>query len=103
MISAADAASWWPPQPPVVAAGVALVGVMLTLWQKWSNDRRDAWWQRVEWALDKVTDQGATESVRTIGLVAVRHLQESRLATDTDRRMLDQIADEILRAWRAGP
>jgi len=103
VISAVDLGAFWPLQPPVVAASLALIGVMCTLWQKWRNDRRDAWWKRVEWALDKATDSDSRESVRCIGLVAVRHLQDSSLATTTDRMMLDQIADEILRAWRAGP
>jgi hypothetical protein len=91
----------WTGWVPVIAASVGLIGVLVTLTQKWRNDRRDAWWKRTQWALDKATAQEADESTRVIGLTALRYLQVSSLATDADREMLDEVADEILRTWRS--
>ncbi|MCV2489897.1 hypothetical protein OF117_11035 [Geodermatophilus sp. YIM 151500] len=45
---------WLTPQlATLMAALVALVGVGVTVLQKWRSDRRDAWWQRAQWAIDK--------------------------------------------------
>jgi hypothetical protein len=45
---------WLTPQlATLIAALVALVGVGVTVVQRWRADRRDAWWARAQWAIDK--------------------------------------------------
>lgn len=92
--------SSWSAWIPLLAAVVGFVGVLLALMQKWRNDLRDAWWKRTQWALDKTMDASADTGARVIGLTALRYMQRSDLATDSDREMLDKVADEILRGWQ---
>jgi hypothetical protein len=87
---------------PVLGALIAVTGVLITLSQKWRNDRRDAWWKRTQWALDKLIEPDASESTKAIGLIALTYLVATPLATDSDRRMLSDIADEILH-WSQRP
>lgn len=94
-VSAAPDPGMW---VPVVGALVALAGVLLTLAQKWRNDRRDAWWKRTQWALDKLMDANGDEEARAIALTALQYLQKTPLATDSDRELLDDVATQIL-SW----
>ena len=81
----------------LIVAGIALLGTAATVAQKRLTDRRDAWWGRTQWALEHIlADQGDDDTERTIGLVVLTALQDSRLATDEERGMLEQVADALL-------
>jgi len=51
------------------AAALAFAAAMLTLRQKAANDRRDAWWKRAQWAIDKSFSDVADE--REVGVNAM--------------------------------
>jgi hypothetical protein len=80
----------------LIVAGVALLGTGATVVQKRLADRRDAWWGRTQWALERILAQDSDETSRTVGLVMLIALQGSRLATDEERDMLEQVADTLL-------
>jgi hypothetical protein len=83
------------PWATLIAASVALIGVGITVWQKWRADRRDAWWKRAEWAIDKsLSDDAAHREIgsETMGIL----VNEPFGGSDTDVRVL-KIA--LLRAW----
>ena len=69
------------------------MGVVLGVWQKWRADRRDQWWKRTQWAMERLD---ASEEARTIALVMLWRLADSRLASREDQRMLDDVADVVL-------
>jgi len=89
----------------LIVAGIALVGTAATVIQKRRTDRRDAWWGRAQWALEHIiAAQGPDDTERTIGLVLLISLQSSHLASDEERKMLEEVADAILAtARRPGP
>jgi hypothetical protein len=81
----------------LIVAGTALLGTAATVGQKRLADRRDAWWGRTQWALERIFEpQGNDDTERVIGLVMLTALQGSRLATDEERDMLEQVADALL-------
>lgn len=81
----------------LIVAGIALLGTAVTVGQKRLADRRDAWWARTQWALEHVlTPQDDGDTERTVGLLMLITLQGSRLATDEERDMLEQVADALL-------
>jgi steroid 5-alpha reductase family enzyme len=81
----------------LVVAGLALLGTAATVAQKRFTDRRDAWWARTQWALERIlAAQSDDDTERTIGLAILTALQGSRLATDEERRMLEEVADVLL-------
>jgi hypothetical protein len=81
----------------LIVAGIALLGTAVTVGQKRFADRRDAWWSRTQWALERnLTAQGDDDTERTIGLAILAALQGSRLATSEERDMLEQVADALL-------
>jgi steroid 5-alpha reductase family enzyme len=82
----------------LIVAGIALLGTAVTVIQKRYADRRDAWWGRTQWALDHVLAVQGNDTERTVGLVMLTALQSSRLATDEERDMLEQVADALLPA-----
>lgn len=88
----------------LIVAGIALLGTAATVIQKLRTDRRDAWWGRTQWALERIiAAQDPDETERTIGLVLLITLQASHLASNEERKMLEQVADAILvTAPRAG-
>jgi hypothetical protein len=78
-------------------AGVALLGTAATVIQKRFTDRRDAWWTRTQWALERVIAiPSPDDTERTLGLVMLTRLQESRLASNEERKMLGEVAGAIL-------
>src|SRR3954447_19759911 len=87
---------------PVVAAAITaavalLVGVG-TVWQKWRSDRRDAWWKRAQWAIDKSLSR--RPRVQSIGLLSMEIFSRDRAVTDLDVRVLKlavQRAKNVLR------
>lgn len=79
----------------LIVAGVALVGTAITVVQKRYTDRRDAWWDRTQWAL-KCVVASQDDVKRTVGLAMLAALQSSHLAADSDRRMIEDVADAVL-------
>ena len=74
----------------LVVGVVAFVGVVLGVRQRWRADRRDQWWKRTQWAIERLGEGG---EARIIGLVILWRLVDSRLATGDDQRMLEDVAD----------
>ncbi len=58
----------------VGAAALTFAAAMLTLRQKAANDRRDAWWKRAQWAINKSFSDVADE--REVGVNAMDVLME---------------------------
>ena len=86
-----------------IVAAIALLGTAATIIQKRFADRRDAWWGRTQWALEHIlASQDNDETDRVVGLVVLTALQGSRLATDEERDMLEQVADALLPSAPAG-
>lgn len=82
----------------LIVAAIALVGTAVTVVQKRVSDRRDAWWGRTQWALERILAAQDDDTMRTVGLVMLVALQGSPLATDEERVMLERVADELLPA-----
>jgi hypothetical protein len=81
----------------LIVAGIALLGTAATVTQKRLADRRDAWWARTQWALERIIAAEDDDDIqRTMALVMLTALQSSRLATDEERHMLDKVADVML-------
>jgi len=80
----------------LIVAGIALIGTAATVVQKRLTDRRDAWWARTQWALERILDEDSDDTSRTVALVMLTTLQGSRLATAEERDMLEQVADALL-------
>lgn len=69
-----------------LSAGLlAFVGVMLGVAQKWRADRREHWWLRTQWALERLEHP---PPARDIGIVVLGHQLKSHLATADDVRLL---------------
>jgi hypothetical protein len=86
----------------LIVAGIALVGTGVTVGQRRLADRRDAWWGRTQWALERIlAAQDEDDTERTIGLVVLIALQKSRLATQEETTMLEGVADAILAPVRS--
>jgi hypothetical protein len=81
----------------LIVAGAALIGTAATIAQNRVFNRRDALWQRMQWALEHVLAPGEHDDLdRTAGLVMLKALQASRLATDEERAMLEELAEAML-------
>jgi bisphosphoglycerate-independent phosphoglycerate mutase (AlkP superfamily) len=79
----------------LIVAAIALIGTAITVIQKRYTDRRDAWWDRTQWALKcVVTNQDDVK--RTVGLTMLEALQSSSMAADHDRKMIEDVADAVL-------
>jgi hypothetical protein len=79
-----------------IVAGVALIGTGATVFQKRFADRRDAWWGRTQWALERILADQTDDTQRTVGLMMLVSLQASSLATNEERAMLEEVADALL-------
>ncbi len=87
-----DAGSW-------VALAVGVIALGGVIWQTRAASlsarednrlaRRDQWWARVQWALDKLLSDDENE--RKMGLLMVGRLAASDLATQDDARMLKEV------------
>ena len=82
----------------LIVAIVTLLGTGLTIWDKRRADHHDIWWNRTQWALERVIE-GVAKSDRTqltIGLTMLYELGHSELATSEELDMLGQVADPHL-------
>ncbi len=70
-----------------VTSTLAFAGAMLALAQKARNDRRDAWWKRAQWAIDKSLSDD--EPTRFVGTEAMQVLAADPRATTADLDVLD--------------
>ena len=55
--------------------------------------RLNAWWQRIEWALNLYTGSSSSQSERITGLAAIGALQQSRLARKDEQEFVRHIVD----------
>lgn len=85
-----------PSEVALLVAGIAIVGTGASVVQKRFADRRDAWWARTQWALERILAAGDDDMERAIALVLITSLQKSGLATREERKMLDEVADAML-------
>lgn len=81
-----------------VAALVALIVGITSLIQKSRADRRAEWWRRTEWAIGQTNINLAP--ARESGLIVLKHQLESSLATNAERRLLREVALNIVRNAR---
>lgn len=70
----------------VLAATLAFAGAR-------HQARLNAWWQRIEWALNLYTRAESSERERLTGLAAIGALQRSRLARKGEQELVRQIVD----------
>lgn len=77
------------PIATAIAATVALIVGVGTVWQKKNADRRDQWWKRTEWALDWALGDGSDDESRSMaGWAAVEYQGRSKLAGDEEQAFL---------------
>lgn len=92
------------PEVTLIVAGVALAGTGITVIQSRITGRRDAWWRRTRWAMERIiASQNPDDTERTIGLSLLLALQGSHLASNEERAMLEEVADAILATVPARP
>lgn len=86
-------------------SGVAPLGTLLavlvayfsyrgTIQQKSLADNRNAWWNRVQWAIDAALSDD--EQRRATGMAAIEQMQDSELATVADQALLAAMANAIV-------
>lgn len=72
----------------VVAASLAFAGTR-------HQSRLNAWWQRVEWALNLYVNPDTSASGRAAGAAAIDALQSSRLARREEKAFLGEVAAAV--------
>lgn len=92
---------WLQPAATMIAAGLALLGAALlvlsaraSLAQKDSADRKLQWWQRTQWAVDKVLHD--EPGVRELGYRMLDQQAGSALADTEDLALIDAVYDTDL-------
>lgn len=83
----------------LATAVVAAVVGLRTLQERSRSDRRDQWWQRVQWALDRALD-GQDQDVATAGISVLEVLARSPHTDADDARMLEAAWEPILERTR---
>ncbi len=81
---------------PFLAAGVAVVGVYLTVAQKDRSDRRSEWWRRATWALERTVSDSDYEA--ETGWVILGGLLDSERATGTEVAIVEALAQRAAQA-----
>jgi hypothetical protein len=85
----------------IVVAGITFAGVGIGIWQKWLDDRRQAWWSRAQWALEQLQPPDQTvpasnvQERRKVALDTIAYLAKSKLATDEEAEFFAKIASGI--------
>lgn len=82
------------PLGALLAVVVAYFSYRGTIRQKTLADNRNAWWSRVQWAIDAALSND--EQRRATGMVAIEEMQDSELATVTDQALLAAMANAIV-------
>lgn len=106
-------ADWAWLQPAATAFGAAIVGLVAflalrqrdradrsALSQRQHADRKQEWWRRTQWAIDKTLH--ADPEVRLVGYLALEQLRRGDLPDDEDRALLLRVADRELRGFDYG-
>lgn len=92
------------PLGTLLAVVVAYFSYRGTIRQKTLADNRNAWWNRVQWAIDAALSDD--EQRRATGMAAIEQMQDSELATIPDQAFLaamaNAIVDEALEELEAG-
>jgi hypothetical protein len=78
----------------LVTAVVALVTSNRATQARADNDRRERWWERAQWAMERACDPDPTK--RAVGLTVLASLGKSDLASPDEQVMLAQVALSIL-------
>jgi hypothetical protein len=82
------------PLGALLAVVVAYYSYRGTLRQRTLADNRNAWWSRVQWAIDAAISD--VEQRRATGLAAIEEMQDSELATMADQALLAAMADAVV-------
>ncbi|MBS2993054.1 hypothetical protein AC1659_27545 [Rhodococcus erythropolis] len=77
----------------LIVGGVAIVGVLLTWWQKNTADRRSEWWRRTTWAFERTFSESDPEA--ELGWKVLETLVASTLATKDDSDIVQVIGERI--------
>ncbi|MGC0273762.1 hypothetical protein ACO0LV_12300 [Pseudactinotalea sp. Z1739] len=82
------------PAMTLLAAIVAALIAWRTYLHRRAQDRKDEWWRRTQWALDRaLPDQGVALDV---ALKVLKHQADSALAGEEEQHMLKAVSAEIL-------
>lgn len=102
-LAISSAASWWNHDgwpwisqwlnSPGFAGFAAVLAATLAFAGSRHQSRLNAWWQRIEWALNLYTKPDSTEAERIAGLAAIGALQQSRLAKKPEQDFVREIID----------
>jgi hypothetical protein len=100
-----DLAAWWAAggwpwisawlQSPGFAGTAAVVAAFVAFRASRNAQRLDAWWKRVEWALDLYVPQDASDRDRRVGLAALHALQASKLAKKPESDFVAGVVDAV--------
>ncbi|WP_271395481.1 hypothetical protein [Neomicrococcus lactis] len=82
------------PLATLLAVVIAFLSYRGTLKQKTQSDDRNAWWSRVQWALDSALSDDPQR--RETGLVAIEHMHTSPWATSIDLALLRSMARAVM-------
>jgi hypothetical protein len=82
------------PLGTLLAVLVAYFSYRGTIRQKTLADNRNAWWSRVQWAIDAALSDD--EQRRATGMAAIEQMQDSELATEADQSLLVAMANAIV-------
>ena len=72
-----------------VSALVALTVGLVTVRQRREADRRDQWWKRAQWALDRVMSPSQSQSQAAVGFAVLERLATSDLARREELLVLE--------------
>lgn len=81
----------------VVAALVAYLGVRKTVRQQRLNARKDQWWERARWALDRTLSEDSR--VRAVGFSVLEALGDSEYAAEHEFDVVDAAMDAQLAGY----
>lgn len=82
------------PLGTLFAVVVAYFSYRGTIRQKTLADNRNAWWNRVQWAIDATLSDD--EQRRATGMAAIEQMQDSELATVADQQLLAAMANAVV-------
>jgi hypothetical protein len=83
------------PLATTIAAMVAFAVGWRTIGQRDRMDRREQWWKRVQWALDRTLSDSSPLD-RRVGLAVLRALLTNQLADGQDTAIADAVWHRLL-------